>query len=115
MTPLYKHDCDLCIFLGTEDIYNHGKFDLYVCEKESFIEYIARYSSDSPDYICMSSLVFSGDTMLTIHPAIRICELKYEIHKSIKNRLKDIMDSTTLCGRSTIDELLDYMEGKCLG
>jgi hypothetical protein len=45
MEPLYKHDCAICVFLGTfneADLYfHHGPLERTV---------VARYSSDGPDY-----------------------------------------------------------------
>jgi hypothetical protein len=54
--PRYKHDCELCKYLG-----RYGKHDLYYCpggwsQSETII---ARYSSEGPDYI--SGLVFAED------------------------------------------------------
>ena len=52
-TPRYTHDCTNCTFLG-----QHKEFDLYVCAVDKKINtVIARYSSDSPDYI--SGLTFA--------------------------------------------------------
>lgn len=43
--PLYKHDCNGCIHLGTED-----KLDFYYCAKCDGGTIIARWSSRGPDY-----------------------------------------------------------------
>jgi len=55
--PLYIHDCDdTCIFLGT---YTPNRpeipgvprqYDLYVHSDKEYSTYIARWSSDGPDY-----------------------------------------------------------------
>ena len=53
MIPLFEHDCDKCVFLGTYD----GK-DLYFCAKTlSGRTVIARSSSEGGDY--MSGMVFA--------------------------------------------------------
>ncbi len=41
--PLYKHDCDDCIYLGA-----FGLRDLYYCP--SGVTLVARRTSDGPDY-----------------------------------------------------------------
>lgn len=51
MTPLYTHDCEHCVFLGTFDV-----ADLYFCTQElvgdkAFKTVIARHGSDEADYI----------------------------------------------------------------
>jgi hypothetical protein len=51
MTPLYEHDCDSCVFLGTFD-----NKDLYFCPK-GMTTIIARNSSVGHDY--QSGLVFA--------------------------------------------------------
>jgi len=55
--PIYKHDCDKCIFMGTyrdEDI--NIDLDLYVhladCIGET--ELVARMSDDGPDYLSVT-------------------------------------------------------------
>ncbi len=42
---LWKHDCDSCVYLGTE-----GKLDFYYCEKCDGGTIIGRYSSRGADY-----------------------------------------------------------------
>lgn len=52
-TPLFDHDCDHCMFLGT---YN-GYADLYWCmQMGNRPTLIARFSDDGPDYV--SGIVF---------------------------------------------------------
>ena len=47
LTPIYKHDCENCKFLGTLN-----NTDLYVCAIQNKIDtVIARYSSEPGDYI----------------------------------------------------------------
>lgn len=34
MKPFHKHDCDVCIYLGSEEVYNKsgsGPYDFYYC------------------------------------------------------------------------------------
>lgn len=52
MKPLYKHDCNKCIFLGSVfDVLNKVDADLYCCPMEvSGPSILVRYSSDGPDY-----------------------------------------------------------------
>lgn len=40
----YRHDCDLCIYLG-----QFGKHDAYYCPASG--ELVARYSDNGPDYM----------------------------------------------------------------
>jgi len=44
---MFQHDCEKCIFLGTFD-----EHDIYICnwKFDHAPDYIARYSSDGPDY-----------------------------------------------------------------
>ncbi len=51
-TPRFKHDCDICKYLGM-----YEEYDLYFCENEPTV--IARYSSNGPDY--MSGLMFATE------------------------------------------------------
>jgi hypothetical protein len=61
-TPLHKHDCEECNFLGTYE----GTKDLYVCHKQSSRPtVICRYSSDGPDYSSGIDFIFSN-TDLTV-------------------------------------------------
>ena len=44
--PIYKHDCDICIFLGS---YRLGiDYDLYLCKASKTI--IVRWGSEGPQY-----------------------------------------------------------------
>ena len=45
-TPRYRHDCDVCKFLGI-----FKDYDLYFCPQGGEPTVIARYSSDGPDYL----------------------------------------------------------------
>ena len=42
--PVFKHDCDECVFLG--HVVEH---DFYYCDK-SITTLVARYGNDGPDY-----------------------------------------------------------------
>lgn len=53
MKPLYAHDCDVCVFLGT---YSTNAVDLYFCPASKTL--IARKSSDGPDYV--SGIAYVG-------------------------------------------------------
>ena len=44
--PIYKHDCDVCIFLGSFQLY-HG-YDLYLCKASKTI--VARWGSTDHQY-----------------------------------------------------------------
>ena len=45
--PLYEHDCDLCVFLGS-----YKEHDLYYHQyKDRPLTVVARYSNYGPDYI----------------------------------------------------------------
>lgn len=57
MSPKYTHDCDICTFLGTVYSNEGHPIDLYV-HADGIETYIARYSSDEPDY--QSGKVFVG-------------------------------------------------------
>ena len=50
--PLFEHDCEGCIFLGSYQCKRFGPVDLYFCGKKSGNNntVIARYSSEGPDY-----------------------------------------------------------------
>lgn len=44
--PLYTHDCDKCVFLGSYD-----EKDMYYCPQEGLDTVIARFSDEGSDYI----------------------------------------------------------------
>ena len=44
--PIYKHDCDFCIYLGSYQLYLD--YDLYVCKAGKTV--IARWGSEGPQY-----------------------------------------------------------------
>jgi hypothetical protein len=48
-TPKYEHDCDSCLYLGTE-CFDNQFFDMYFCPRCDEGSLIARYSSDGPSY-----------------------------------------------------------------
>lgn len=51
LTPVHDHDCKRCTLLGSvRSLYHPGTMaDLYVCDDDD-ATYLARYSSDGPDY-----------------------------------------------------------------
>jgi hypothetical protein len=58
--PQYRHDCDRCVFLGIHRgswVGNEPEdYDLYFCANgrcASLDTFLARYSSEGPDYISM--------------------------------------------------------------
>ena len=44
--PIYKHDCDVCVFLGREQLYL--EYDLYVCKAGKTL--VARWGSEGNQY-----------------------------------------------------------------
>jgi hypothetical protein len=64
--PLFVHDCDQCIFLGS-----FNDCDLYVHTSPIWPTVIARWSSDGPDYY--SGLMFA-DTRPELGEAKRRAE-----------------------------------------
>jgi hypothetical protein len=61
-TPLYRHDCDACQFLG-----RWNNQDLYYCDGEPTV--IARRSDDGPDYT--SGLCFANGAVPSLTEAKR--------------------------------------------
>jgi len=53
--PLYTHDCDMCVSLGT-----YNEHDLYYCAPSSLI---ARYGDDGPAYSSMDIRVMANVVM----------------------------------------------------
>ncbi len=51
--PIYKHDCEKCVFLG-----NFNNEDLYYCDQSIIPTVISRYSDVGPDYT--SGMAFIG-------------------------------------------------------
>lgn len=49
MQPHHIHDCSACKFLGAVPG-DRGPVDLYVCASARGLTYIARFSSEGPDY-----------------------------------------------------------------
>lgn len=58
MTPLYEHDCDRCVFLGTA-VWQHRLCDWYVCPQGGWPTVVRRYSDEPSGYD--SSETFFGD------------------------------------------------------
>jgi len=88
-TPLHKHDCDACQFLG-----NYNGHDLYICNptgKRDACTIIARWGSDGPEY--RSGLEFGtweltrvipmmtpdGGTTTDYEPEVRVLRVAYLI------------------------------------
>ena len=44
--PIYKHDCDVCIYLGSYQLIID--YDLYLCQASKTV--IARWGSEGPQY-----------------------------------------------------------------
>ena len=44
--PIYKHDCDVCIYLGSYQLYLD--YDLYLCQASKTV--IARWGYEGPQY-----------------------------------------------------------------
>ena len=44
--PIYKHDCDICVFLGSYQL--HLDYDLYVCKAGKTL--VARWGSEENQY-----------------------------------------------------------------
>ena len=60
MEPLFKHDCELCVYLGGH-MGESGPCDLYFCSKcHPLPTVIARYSSKDYDYSAGKSHALSG-------------------------------------------------------
>ena len=49
-TPLYKHDCDNCTFLGWDIDQDGTKVDAYFCPQNGMPTIILRASSEGSDY-----------------------------------------------------------------
>lgn len=62
MQPHHRHDCDACKFLGAVPG-ERGPVDLYVHASERGHTYIARFSSEGPDYssCCSGVLARAGE------------------------------------------------------
>ena len=76
MKPLYTHDCNACVFLGTwrknPDCDTQQDFDLYVCETFTNLpstNCVARFGSDGPDYASMTLENSVWDESLAAHDA----------------------------------------------
>lgn len=56
--PIFKHECDKCIFLGGYTGNNGSYADLYYCLQLGIPTVIARYSDEGDDYV--SGLQFAS-------------------------------------------------------
>jgi len=59
--PVHQHDCDRCEYIGTYEGREGGQWDVYhACDFPKFNEsrFIARWSSDGPDYATTNNLDF---------------------------------------------------------
>ena len=63
-TPLYTHDCEMCLFLGI-----YEGMDLYFCPQLGNPTLVARRSSDGADYT-------SGVEFVESVPALAIARLR---------------------------------------
>ena len=59
--PIYKHDCDVCIYLGRYQLVHD--YDLYLCEAGKTV--IARWGSEGYQYD-------SGFALISNYPAITV-------------------------------------------
>lgn len=55
-TPIYKHDCNNCQFLGYFEHEHYGTVDLYFCNHTPTV--VARYGHDGWEY--MSGMIFAN-------------------------------------------------------
>lgn len=77
--PLHKHDCQECTFLGT---FNNQ--DLYTCAQFGEPTYIARWSSNGPDYTSQSKAIYD---QLKTDRCFDWLEVAITIHKLNKETL----------------------------
>jgi hypothetical protein len=78
--PIFRHDCERCVFLGTCQ-YEERDYDLYFCKQGHFFPtIIARGSSDPHDYT-------SGLALAAVDPVLR------EAYERSKERGFIAMDS----------------------
>lgn len=76
MQPHHHHDCHNCEFLGATPG-ERGPVDYYVCKGSNLTTYLARYSSDGPDY--------SSESVFTDGPKLPVFDgplLAYMIHQA---------------------------------
>lgn len=71
MEPMYKHDCDNCVFHGTI-----SDKDVYTCGNDGDKTIVVRYSDEGSDY--SSSSIYS-DELVDLFQGIRL-ELVKGIH-----------------------------------
>lgn len=60
-TPQYEHDCEVCIFLGINEVFG---YDYYLYKSADEVTVIARYGSKGREYI-------SGLALAGFNPIIR--------------------------------------------
>jgi hypothetical protein len=72
--PIYTHDCDKCVYLGTYENRRHGyseQIDCYWCAKPDFprlSSILGRYGSDGPQYSSSmppEAFAYSQDYLIT--------------------------------------------------
>jgi hypothetical protein len=74
--PVYRHDCDSCIFLGAKEV--EGRlYDFYFCPNSK--SNIARYSSDGPGYFSLPQ--FLAETLNKIEPYKTCLDLSIDLAK----------------------------------
>ncbi len=95
--PLFEHDCDKCHFLGTyaqlvegdqrDDVAEFKPCDLYFCDKPRIVEFIARWSSDGPDY--SSNCIFDGKPLVSASQPLKLAYTLYQQWLLRQKRLED--------------------------
>ena len=59
--PIYKHDCDVCIYLGSYQLILD--YDLYLCQASKTV--IARWGSEGPQYVSGLALI-THDSVIAV-------------------------------------------------
>ena len=59
--PIYKHDCDICIYLGSYQLVID--YDLYLCQASKTV--IARWGSEGPQYVSGLALI-TRDSVIAV-------------------------------------------------
>ena len=92
-TRLYKHDCDVCKYLG---IYQNA--DLYYCDDTLNPTLLARFSSDPPNYSSsrVSELEYFGNDEFLMEALKRAIEYGYIPTEQVKGETD--MCETTMVG-----------------
>lgn len=116
--PVYKHDCDKCVFLGNMPY--SGSFvpegvisvDLYVCCLDSRVTFIARFGNDPGDYMSgFSAFWFFRNDMrdYPLIPAVKEAFLRGLIDIEVKTtEIYEIF--TESCPHSTLSKEVDNEE-----